>query len=43
MCQAHKGGCANERLAEYIMSHDGVQVHTFNEIADDFLANDPRE
>ncbi len=31
-----------ERLAAYIMSHDGVKFRTFNEIADDFLANHPR-
>ena len=31
-----------ERLAAYIMSHDGVQFRTFNEIADDFLLNHPR-
>ena len=31
-----------ERLAAYIMSHDGVVFHTFNEIADDFLATHPR-
>ena len=31
-----------ERLAAYIMSHDGVQFRTFNQIADDFLANHPR-
>ena len=32
-----------ERLAEYIMSHDGVEFRTFNDIADDFLANHPRK
>ena len=32
-----------ERLAEYISSHDGVRFLTFNEIADDFLTNHPRE
>ncbi|MEC9286762.1 MAG: polysaccharide deacetylase, partial [Chloroflexota bacterium] len=31
-----------ERLAAYIMSHDGVTVKTFNEIADDFMARHPR-
>ncbi|HCP23617.1 MAG TPA: polysaccharide deacetylase, partial [Dehalococcoidia bacterium] len=30
-----------QRLVEYIRSHDGVQFHTFNEIADDFLASHP--
>ena len=31
-----------ERLAAYISSHPGVRFCTFNEIADDFAANHPR-
>ena len=32
-----------ERLVAYILSHDGVRFKTFNEIADDHLANHPRK
>jgi len=31
-----------ERLAEYIMSHEGVTFKTFDEIADDFMSKHPR-
>ena len=33
----------HERLIDYIGSHDGVQWCTFDQIADDFIARNPRQ
>lgn len=32
-----------ERLIEHFKSHDGVEFATFDQIADDFLAANPRD